>query len=60
MDEGVHPENSYQALLDDEGKLYWVTESDGEEQRFDKDPKSTAMQRSIAGFIRILPVEDQL
>jgi putative cardiolipin synthase len=60
MDEGVNPENSYRVLLDEDGKLYWITESDGKELRFDKDPKSTAMQRSIAGFIRILPVEDQL
>jgi putative cardiolipin synthase len=60
MDEGVRPENSYRVLLDEKGKLYWVTESDGKEQRFDKDPHSTGMQRFIAGFIRLLPVEGQL
>jgi putative cardiolipin synthase len=60
MDDGVRPENSYRVLLDEDGKLYWVTRADGEEQRYDTDPHSTAMQRSVAGFIRILPVEDQL
>ncbi len=60
MDEGVHPHNSYRVLLDEDGKLYWVTEADGKEQRYDKDPKSTDMQRSVAGFIRVLPIEGQL
>ena len=60
MDEGVRPENSYRVLLDENGKLYWLTQSDGKEQRYDKDPHSTGMQRFIAGFIRLLPVEGQL
>lgn len=60
LDEGVRLENSYRVLLDADGDLYWITESDGVQQRFDKDPKSTATQRSVAGFIRMLPVIDQL
>ncbi len=60
MDEGVRPENSYRVLLDENGKLYWVTVSDGEEVRYDTDPHSTGMQRFIAHLIRILPVEGQL
>ncbi|MEA3278770.1 MAG: phospholipase D family protein [Pseudomonadota bacterium] len=60
MDEGVRPQNSYRVLLDEDGELYWVTEDDGLDVRYDKDPKSSAWQRSVAGFIRILPVEDQL
>ena len=60
MDEGVRPENSYRVLLDENGKLYWLTESGGREQRYDKDPHSTGMQRFVAGFIRMLPVEGQL
>ena len=60
MDEGVHPHTSYRVLLDEGGKLYWVTEVDGKQQRFDKDPESTATQRSAAGFIGVLPVIDQL
>jgi putative cardiolipin synthase len=60
MDEGVLPENSYRVLLDEDGDLQWVTEYDGEEVRFDTDPESTGWQRFATGFIRILPVEDQL
>jgi putative cardiolipin synthase len=60
MDAGVRPENSYRVLLDEDGDLYWVTESDGKEQRYDKDPHSTGMQRFVSGVIRILPVEGQL
>jgi putative cardiolipin synthase len=60
MDEGVRPENSYRVLLDEDGDLYWVTEVDGAEVRYDKDPESTFWQRFEAGFIMILPVEQQL
>ncbi len=60
MDEGVLPQNSYQVLLDEDGDLQWVTEYDGQQVRFDRDPESTAWQRFVAGFIGILPVEGQL
>jgi putative cardiolipin synthase len=60
MDEGARPENSYRVLLDDGGDLIWVTETDGEEVRYDKDPESGWWQRFQAGFIKLLPVEGQL
>ncbi len=60
MDEGVLPENSYRVLLDDDGDLVWVTADDGKEVRFDKDPWSDFLDRMIAGFIMLLPVEQQL
>ena len=60
MDEGVRPENSYRVLLDEDGGLQWLTEYEGRAVRFDTDPGSTAWQRFVAGFIGILPVEDQL
>jgi putative cardiolipin synthase len=60
MDEGVLPENSYRVLVDEDGDLQWVTEVDGKDVRLDADPKSTAWQRFKAGFIGILPVENQL
>ncbi len=60
MDEGVLPRNSYRVLLDEDGRLYWVTESDGQELRYHKDPQSSYWQRFLAGFIRILPIEGQL
>jgi len=56
----VLPINSYRVLLDADGDIEWVTEYEGKEVRFDKDPESTAWQRFVTGFIRILPVESQL
>ena len=60
MDEGVQPENSYRVLLDEGGDLYWVTEVDGNEVRYYKEPETTFGQRFMSGFIMILPVEHQL
>ena len=60
MNEGVLPQNSYQLKLDEDGDLVWITEDDGVEVRYDKDPLSTFGQRFMSGFIGILPVESQL
>ena len=60
MDEGVRPENSYRVMLDQDGDLYWVTEVDGAEVRYDEEPQTTFGQRFMSGFIMILPVEQQL
>lgn len=60
MDAGVRPENSYHVRLDDDGALYWETQRDGAPVRYDVDPGSTGFQRFLAGFIMLLPVEDQL
>jgi len=60
MDEGILPENSYRLMLDEDGDLIWITEDDGIEVRYDKDPLSTFWQRFMSGFIGILPVESQL
>jgi phosphatidylserine/phosphatidylglycerophosphate/cardiolipin synthase-like enzyme len=58
--EGVQPENSYRVQLDESGDLYWVTEVDGNEVRYYKEPQTTFGQRFMSGFIMILPVEHQL
>ena len=60
MDEGVRPENSYRVLLDADGDIYWVTETNGKTERYDHDPNSTAWQRAKVRFIRMLPVMNQL
>jgi putative cardiolipin synthase len=54
------PEHSYRLKLDDDGDLVWITEDDGVEVRYDKDPLSTFGQRFMSGFIGILPMESQL
>ena len=60
MDEGVRLDNAYRVQLDPSGRLYWVTEDAGKEVRYDVDPLSTPQQRFEAGWIRMLPIEDQL
>lgn len=60
MDEAAMPENSYRVRLDADGDLVWTTVVDGREVSYDKDPESTFWQRFVAGFIGLLPVEDQL
>jgi hypothetical protein len=47
-------------LLDENGDLYWVTEVDGKEVRYDEEPLTTFGQRFMSNFIQILPVEHQL
>jgi putative cardiolipin synthase len=60
MDEGVLPQYSYRVLLDADGDLYWVTETNGKTERYDHDPNSTAWQRAKVRFIRMLPIMNQL
>jgi putative cardiolipin synthase len=60
MDEGVQSDNAFRVWMDASGQLYWVTEVGGKEIRYDEDPLSTFLQRLKAGWIRLLPIEDQL
>ena len=60
MHEGVQLDNAYPVQLDAWGRLYWVTEDAGKEVRYDVDPLSTPLQRLEAGWIRMLPIQDQL
>ena len=60
MDDGVRLVNSYRVILDENDDLAWLTEVDGVEVRYDKDPETTFGQRFISGFIQLLPVEQQL
>lgn len=60
MDEGVLPQNSYRVLLDANGDLVWVTETDGREVRYHHEPETSFGQRFMSGFIMMLPVEHQL
>jgi putative cardiolipin synthase len=60
MAEGVAPENAYRVLLDENGDLRWVIESDNAEVVYSTDPDSRWYQRWLAALIRLLPVEKQL
>jgi putative cardiolipin synthase len=46
--------------LDDDGNLVWITEKDGQEVRYYNEPESTFWQRFVAGFVKMLGIEDQL
>ena len=59
MDDGVRPENSYRLMLDENADMFWVTEGDGVEARYDKDPMSAFGRRFMSGIIGRLPVEFQ-
>ena len=60
LDGGVTPENSYRVTLDEKGDLVWITEIEGKELRYTKDPESSFWQRFMSGFIQMLPVQGQL
>ena len=60
MDEGVLPKNAYRVVLDEDEKIVWHTENDGKPVVYTKEPESTFWQRFMSGFIKMLPVEDQL
>jgi hypothetical protein len=60
MNEGVLAQSSYRVLSDQDGNLYWVTETEGKAERYDHDPNSTSWQRAKAMLIGMLPVMDQL
>ena len=60
LDEGVQPDYSCRVTLDEDRRLVWTTEIDGEEVRYHKDPETTFGQRFLSGFIMLLPVEHQL
>jgi putative cardiolipin synthase len=60
MNGGVLAQVSYRVLLDADGRLYWVAETEGKAVRYDRDPKSTSWQRAKAMLIGMLPVMNQL
>ncbi|MEZ4600378.1 MAG: phospholipase D family protein [Syntrophotaleaceae bacterium] len=60
LDEGIRPVNSYRVSLDEDGSPVWTTDNDGMPVLYDKEPETTFWQRFTAGFIEMLPVEEQL
>lgn len=60
LNEGVSLKNSYRLELDDDGRILWKSEENGEIVTFTSDPGSTRGQRFTSGIIATLPVEGQL
>jgi putative cardiolipin synthase len=59
MDGGVRPKNSYRVTVDS-GHLAWLTEDDGIEVLYEKEPETSWWQRFYGGFLRMLPIKSQL
>jgi putative cardiolipin synthase len=60
MDEGVAPGSAYQVKLDEDDRLVWTAENDGEKVEYDADPETNIWNRFLFDIIGILPIEDQL
>jgi hypothetical protein len=60
MNDGASPDNAFRVILDDDDDLRWIIEKDGQTIDYDKDPNNRWHQRWLAGFIRLLPIEQQL
>ena len=54
------PDRSYQAFLNDDGKLNWRTVEDGKEVIYTKEPESGWWRRTAANLTRLLPIRSQL
>ncbi len=54
IEQNMLPENSWQAVLDEES-VQWVTEIDGEEVRSNHEPQTSWRQRFKAGVLTLLP-----
>jgi putative cardiolipin synthase len=60
MDEGVSPGSAFHVTLDNNKRLVWATDNNGEKVQYDKDPETNVWHRLVFDFIGILPIEDQL
>jgi putative cardiolipin synthase len=60
MDEGVSPGSAYHVTLDNDDRLVWTAENNGEKVQYDKDPETNAWERLVFDLVGMLPIEDQL
>jgi putative cardiolipin synthase len=60
MDEGVSPGSAYHVTLDNDDRLVWTAETNGEKVQYDKDPETNVWNRLLFDFIGILPIEHLL
>jgi putative cardiolipin synthase len=52
--------NSYRVQLNDKGRLRWTSVEDGETVVYKREPGTNLWQRFMAGFMRLLPIREQL
>ncbi|WP_158224586.1 phospholipase D family protein [Agaribacterium haliotis] len=58
LNEGVRPGNAWKLQLDENDKVQWLNQENGE--LWSKAPYSSWWQRFQTGFLRMLPIESQL
>jgi putative cardiolipin synthase len=56
FEEEIKPENSWQVLLDDKGRLFWKTA----DTTFQKEPARSSWHRFQAWFFGLFNLDDQL
>jgi putative cardiolipin synthase len=56
----LESDKSYELFLNDDGKLRWRGEENGQEVILSKEPQTSWWQRFSAGFLRTLPIKSQL
>ncbi len=54
------PEQAYQVVLNEQGKLRWVGWNAGERVEFEKEPDTGFWKRFGVGFMRLFPIQGQL
>jgi cardiolipin synthase C len=60
MDEGVAPGSAYQVTLDNDDRLVWTAENNGEKVQYDTDPGTNIWDRLLFDFIGTLPIDHLL
>jgi putative cardiolipin synthase len=60
FDEAVKPDNSYLVQREPDGRIEWITASDGVVRRYDDEPDTTPAQRLRAKLAQWLPIEGEL
>jgi putative cardiolipin synthase len=60
MDEGILPGSAYRVTLDDDDKLVWTAENNGQKVQYNNDPETNVWARLLFDLIGMLPIEGQL
>ncbi|WIO75202.1 phospholipase D family protein [Porticoccaceae bacterium LTM1] len=60
MASGFSRASSYQVKLDENDKLYWLTNTNGEPEKLNLEPQTTGWQRFLSWLLKLLPIESQL
>jgi len=58
--EAALPDVAYRLELDDQGKIIWIANDNGNERTYTKDPETGWWKRAWVSFVGIFPIEGQL